>query len=79
MLKSPGPVPAQICQPFLLVGKSGCFPQIDKSRKVAKRASTQVLKRIVERRNLIAHTGDLASKFRDGPPTESVDRFRAVG
>ncbi len=21
----------------------------------------------------------LASKFRDGPPTESVDRFRAVG
>jgi hypothetical protein len=58
------PAPAQIGQLFSLVGESGLFPQIDTSRKVAKKVSTQELDRIVERRNLIAHTGDRSGRGR---------------
>jgi hypothetical protein len=46
------------------VGESGLFPQIYKSRKDAKEVSTQELERIVERRNLIAHTGDRSGRGR---------------
>lgn len=58
------PAPGQIGKLFALVDKKGLFPQIDKARKVAKNTSTQDLERIVERRNLIAHTGDRSGRGR---------------
>lgn len=40
------------------MGEKKLFTRIDARRKVAKDSSTTELDRIVERRNLIAHTGD---------------------
>ncbi|MFJ2724489.1 HEPN domain-containing protein [Streptomyces collinus] len=67
------PAPAQIGTLFALVGKNRLFPEIDKIRKVAKKVSTAQLDRIVERRNLIAHTGDRSGRGRAPISVEEVE------
>jgi hypothetical protein len=58
------PAPAQIGELFALVGITGLFPKIDTYRKVGKGSSTEALDRIVNRRNVIAHTGDRKGRGR---------------
>lgn len=58
------PAPAQIGQLFALVGEKGLLARVDKRRKVAKGVTETELSRIVERRNLIAHTGDRSGRGR---------------
>ncbi|MFF6888728.1 HEPN domain-containing protein [Streptomyces sp. NPDC012421] len=72
------PAPAQIGQLFSLVDKKKLFTQIDKIRKVAKEASTQELDRIVERRNLIAHTGDRSGRGRATISVAEVEADLAI-
>ena len=72
------PAPAQIGQLFALVDKKGLFPLIDKSRKVAKGGSTLELNRIVERRNLIAHTGDRSGRGRATISVAEVEADLAI-
>jgi hypothetical protein len=72
------PAPAQIGQLFSLVGRSQLFPEIDKIRKVAKKASATELDRIVQRRNLIAHTGDRSGRGRATIAVAEVEADLAI-
>ncbi|MBD0676342.1 hypothetical protein BU198_38020 [Streptomyces sp. CBMA156] len=72
------PAPAQIGTLFSLVGKSKLFPEIDKIRKVGKGTSTTELERIVERRNLIAHTGDRSGRGRAPISVAEVEADLAI-
>ncbi|MBM7168707.1 hypothetical protein JQK87_09855 [Streptomyces sp. G44] len=72
------PAPAQIGTLFSLVGKSKLFPEIDKVRKVAKGTSTAEMERIVERRNLIAHTGDRSGRGRAPIAVAEVEADLAI-
>ncbi|MCM2417901.1 HEPN domain-containing protein [Streptomyces sp. RKAG293] len=72
------PAPAQIGTLFSLVGKSKLFPGIDKIRKVGNGVSTVELDRIVERRNLIAHTGDRSGRGRASIAVADVEGDLAI-
>ncbi|MFF7990150.1 HEPN domain-containing protein [Kitasatospora xanthocidica] len=72
------PAPAQIGTLFSLVGKSKLFPEIDKIRRVGKGTSTTELERIVERRNLIAHTGDRSGRGRAPISVAEVEADLAI-
>lgn len=56
--KRASPAPAQIGELFSLVGERDLMNRVDTRRGAAKGSSATALQRIVERRNLIAHTGD---------------------
>lgn len=56
--------PSQIGMLFALVGEKNLLSRVDKRRGVAKGSSTAELGRIVERRNVIAHTGDRSGRGR---------------
>lgn len=58
------PAPGQIGKLFALVGEKDLFSRIDKRRGVAKGGSMSELGRIVDRRNVIAHTGDRSGRGR---------------
>ena len=67
------PAPAQIGQLFALVGEKGLLARVDKRRKVSKGATEAELNRIVDRRNLIAHTGDRSGRGRAVITTAEVE------
>ncbi|MFB6829275.1 hypothetical protein [Streptomyces hydrogenans] len=54
------------------------FPEIDKIRKVGKGSSTAELERIVERRNLIAHTADRSGRGRAPIAVAEVEADLAI-
>jgi hypothetical protein len=62
--KRASPAPAQIGELFGLVGEKDLMRRVDKRRGVAKGSSAAALERIVERRNLIDHTGDRKGRGR---------------
>lgn len=68
------PAPAQIGELFALLGERGLFNRIDARRGAAKGSSTVALDRIVERRNLIAHTGDRKGRGRAAITVEEVEK-----
>lgn len=72
------PAPAQIGQLFGLVGKKKIFPSIDKLRKVPAKTSEDQLDLIVQRRNLIAHTGDRLGRGRASITVDEVEADLAV-
>jgi hypothetical protein len=67
------PAPAQIGQLFALVGEKGLLARVDKRRKVSKGVTEAQLNRIVDRRNLIAHTGDRSGRGRAVITTVEVE------
>jgi RiboL-PSP-HEPN len=62
--KRASPAPAQIGELFGIVGQKNLLNRIDARRGLPKGTSTQALEKIVERRNLIAHTGDRKGRGR---------------
>jgi hypothetical protein len=72
--KRASPAPSQIGELFGIVGERNLLNRVDARRKMAKGSSASTLERIVERRNLIAHTGDRKGK---GRATISVDEVEA--
>lgn len=72
------PAPAQIGQLFSLVGERKLMTRVDKRRKVAVNESTTELERIVDRRNLIAHTGDRLGRGRATITVAEVEADLAV-
>ena len=66
------PAPAQIGQLFALVGEKALLARVDTQRRVLKGTTETELSRIVERRNLIAHTGDRSGRGRAAITTAEV-------
>lgn len=67
--------PGPLGKVFSIVGVSDVFKRVDAARGVAKGQSERRLKEIVDRRNLIAHTGDRRGT---GRATISVAEAEAV-
>jgi hypothetical protein len=65
--------PSQIAKAFSIVGEKDLWKRVDGRRKVARGISAETLERIVERRNLIAHTGDRKGH---GRAAISIDEVR---
>jgi len=67
------PAPSQIGIAFSLIGENDLWNRVDRERRVAQGASSEVLKRIYERRNLIAHQGDRKGHGRAAITAEEVE------
>lgn len=67
------PAPSQIGITFAIVGEKGLWKRIDRRRGVAAGASEQLLDRIYERRNRIAHQGDRSGRGRAAISIEEVE------
>jgi hypothetical protein len=71
--KHASPAPSQIGELFGIVGEKNLMNRVDARRKVAKGSSASTLERIVERRNLIAHTGDRKGRGRAAISVDEVE------
>lgn len=65
--------PSEIGKLMSAVDCGNLWSEIDAKRKVKKGASAEVLGRIVERRNKIAHTGDRSGSGRATISLEEVE------
>ena len=72
--KRASPAPAQIGEFFGLVGKRNLMNRVDTHRGAPKGSSATALQRIVERRNIIAHTGDRKGRGRAAITISEVDK-----
>ena len=71
--KRASPASSQIGELFGIVGERGLLNRVDARRKVARGSSARTLDRIVERRNLIAHTGDRKGRGRAAISVDEVE------
>jgi hypothetical protein len=71
--KRASPAPSQIGELFGIVGEKNLLNRVDARRKVARGSSAETLDRIVERRNLIAHTGDRKGRGRAAITVDEVE------
>jgi len=67
------PAPGQIGITFGIVGEKGLWKRIDQRRGVAGGSSEELLERIYERRNRIAHQGDRLGRGRAAISIEEVE------
>lgn len=67
------PAPSQIGISFGIVGEKGLWKRIDRRRGVAAGTSEQILEKIYERRNRIAHHGDRSGRGRAAISIEEVE------
>lgn len=71
--KRASPAPSQIGELFGIVGEKNLLNRVDVRRKTPKGTSGSALERIVERRNLIAHTGDRKGRGRAAISIDEVE------
>jgi RiboL-PSP-HEPN len=71
--KRASPAPSQIGELFGVVGQKNLLNRVDNCRRTAKGSSAKALEKIVERRNLIAHTGDRKGRGRAAISVEEVE------